>query len=75
MRRIRRFNLRRWGILAASVAVLTALGIGHKAGVFETPDRFLPQTLAYAQEAAPAPIETPTHVDSGVTLDLSTVTW
>ncbi len=77
MRRVRRYTQKRWITLAILVAIIGLWCLFSATGIFESEDKFLPQTLAYAQEVeAPKPIEsTPSNVDSGVKFDLADIVW
>ena len=78
MRRIRRSTKRKWITLAAFLAVVGIWALCEATGIFYTEDRFLPQAVAYAQETAEVPKtvqSTPTHVDSGVQINLSNIVW
>lgn len=77
MRRIRRSTQRRWITAAIFVALVAIWALIQTTGVLESEDKYLSQTLAYAQE----PVvevqvkDTPTQVDSGVQFDLSDIVW
>lgn len=77
MRRIRKSTQRRWLTLIIFAALICIWALCETQGVFEREDRFLPQTLAYAQEPEkPAEIvDTPTHVDSGAHFSLDDIFW
>ena len=77
MRRIRRSTQRKWITLAIFVGIVAVWLVCQATGVLNRKDTYLPQTLAYAQEAAtPAPVrDTPTAVDSGVKFELSDIVW
>lgn len=78
MRRIRLATRRRCLILALFVGIVAINILAQTTDLFQREDRFLPQTVAYAQEppSTPPPSNnTPTHVDSGVQLDLDDIAW
>ena len=76
MRRVRRYTQRKWITLAIFAAIVGIWALFSATNILERNDRFLPQTLAYAQEAEPVQIvqDTPTHIDS-VRFDLSDIVW
>ena len=77
MRRIRRSTQRKWITLAVFIGILALWGICQVTGILNRQDVYLPQTVAYAQEAA-APVavhDTPTAIDSGVRFALSDIYW
>ncbi|MBO5753062.1 MAG: penicillin-binding protein [Proteobacteria bacterium] len=77
MRRVRRSTQRNWITAAIFVGIIALWALIQATGILEREDKFLPQTLAYAQEPAPAVQvkDTPTRVDSGVKFDLSDIVW
>lgn len=78
MRRVRGYTLRKWITLAILAFIIGISCLVQVTGIFNRSDKFLPQTLAYAQEVQTEHTvyeDTPTHVDSGVQFDLSDIVW
>ncbi len=79
MRRVRRYTQRKWITLAIFGVIIGLWALFSTTDILNREDRFLPQTLAYADDIAvqenSAIQHTATHIDSGVRFDLSDIVW